>query len=200
MENKLVSTLTEIFLSLRDYASLRLWYDDGGLIRYHLTNNPPKSQNNDFKKTHSPVPAQEIPPEGNLVTRTTRKRRRPVEPAPSPEISRDACLNAGIDEILSDIEPDRDVSITSVPCSNRFDALEDDSSGSAPLADIEGQANDDQFDTNDVEESNLEISNALVASPSQNRLCCLCKTVRVSESYHVRCADCFSKHGLRYVF
>ena len=173
------------------------------MIRFHLTNNPPKTQNNDFKKTHSPVPAQEIPTEGNLVTRTTRKRGRPVEPveqAPSPEISREACLNASIGEVSSDIEPDRDVSITSVPCSNRFDVLEDESSGSAPLDDIKGQANDDELDTDDVEESNLEISTTSDASPSQNSLCCLCKTVRVSEPYHVRCAECFSKHRLRYVF
>ena len=109
-------------------------------------------------------------------------------------------LNASIAEVPSDIEADRDVSITSVPCSNRFDALEDDFAGFAPPADFKGQANDEKLDSNDIEENNLEISNSLDASPSQNSLCCLCKTVRVSEPYHVRCAECFRKHRLRYVF
>ena len=201
MEKKLVSSLTEVFLSLRDTTpntSLRLWYDDEGMVRYHLTNNPPKLQNPNSTRAESSVRTHEIPPEENTITRRTRKRIRPAEKPPSPEISREPHSNASREEVASDIEGDRDVSITSIPCSNRFNALEDGSSGSIPLADIEGQADDDQLDTDDDKENNLEISKASNAPSSWNpyHFCFLCKTVRVSEPYHARCADCFSKHGL----
>ena len=202
MESKLVSTLTDVFLSLRDinpHTSLRLWYDDGGMIKYYLTNNPLKMQNNDSTRVHPSVIAQENLPEVNSINKRTRKRRCPVEQPPSPEISRGTCSNMSREEVVSDFEADRDVSVTSIPCSNRFDVLEDDSSGPVQQNDQMGQADEDKLDTGDigdVAENILEISNGSVTAPSQNRLCNLCKKVPVSESYHVRCEECFSKHGL----
>ena len=146
METKLVSILTEAFLSLRDanpYTSLRLWYDEGGIVKFHLTNNPPKVQlqSNDSMRIHPTVPAQEILPDENIITKRTRKRRYPVEQQPSQEISREPCLNTSQEEVASDFEAKQDinVSLSSIPCFKRFDALEE----SAPLADFKGQANDE---------------------------------------------------------
>ena len=130
-----------------------------------MTNNPPKQQNNNSTRIESSVRTHEIPPEENTITRRTRKRIRPAEKPPSPEISREPHLNSNREEVASDIEADRDASIVSIPCSNRFSALEDDSSGSIPLDDIEGLADDDRLDTDDDKGNNLEILKASNASP-----------------------------------
>ena len=64
------------------------------------------------------------------VTRSRKRRCPPPDPALSPEIAREPCLN-NTDPylVLSDIEEDRDVSIVSIPCSNRFECLFDSSPG-----------------------------------------------------------------------
>ena len=95
--------------------------EEGGDIKYFLTNAPPRNRKSNFIESKS---APEQSPLGNsTVERPKKKRRSPPSTPPGPEIQR--CyqdLGTPPDEV-SGLDNSRDSLEISIPCSNSFHLL-----------------------------------------------------------------------------
>lgn len=152
MSSDIIQVLTQSLVTINERlprASLRVWFEDDGNIKFFLTNLPPRKKGRPGGTTvptpeHVAVPAVEAadviadeanqhpgPPETRTRTRArAAKRKKNVfsppasSPVKSPELLRRS--NAEISEIdVSSYENCREMSVSSIPISNTFQALQD---------------------------------------------------------------------------